>query len=82
MVLTCDNDSEFDFRWNGPSSILDWACKGVVIVIFSCVTFFEIIFCGRWRDFWPFNKTELGVDLRVREEIDIDNVDKTKAGEK
>jgi hypothetical protein len=64
-----DLDSEFDFRWDGPSSIFDWACKIIVIVVFSCVTCFEILFCGRWRDFWPFVKP---VVIRKGPEINHD----------
>jgi len=54
MAIDCDNNSEFDFRWNGPSSLLDWSCKALLLVIYSLMTCIEIIFCGRWRDFWPF----------------------------
>jgi hypothetical protein len=63
MVFSCDNDSEFDFRWNGPSSLLDWACKAILFIIYSCMTVVEILFCGRWRDFWPLRKADGEVDV-------------------
>jgi hypothetical protein len=56
-MVSCDNDSEFEFQWHGPSSILDWSCKILLIVIYSCITCVEIVFCGRWRDFWPFYRS-------------------------
>jgi hypothetical protein len=59
MAFDCDNDSEFDYRWNGPSSLLDWSCKALLLVIYSLMTCIEIIFCGRWRDFWPFDRPSI-----------------------
>jgi hypothetical protein len=46
-------DSEFEFQWHGPSSICDWACKVLVLILFSAVTCFEYIFCGRWKECLP-----------------------------
>ncbi len=52
--MNCDWDSEFDFRWDGPSSICDWTGKVLILAFCGTLTCIDYAFCCRWRThFYP-----------------------------
>src|SRR5450432_816282 len=63
-----DFDSEFELSWNTPKAILDSLCKILILILFGALTCFEIVFCGRWRDFLPPEPVDTeAIQRRIRE---------------
>jgi hypothetical protein len=66
-MVSMSISSEYAFHWNGPRSLLTWACQILVLLIFSLLTCFECIFCGRWRDLLPYEPPDYeAIERRAR----------------